>query len=271
MMTVSAVVTQRQIMRKILFTTQSGEPLATASAGMVILIAMLLLYHNAMAQQTTPPETPQATQQKDPCADDPKTTKKKDSGRIFGIIPAFNVTSADQTRPMTSKEKLHLALKTTIEPAAFVRAAFKAGVYQANNVNPGFGQEASGYAKRFGASFADGATGKMLGVYFFPTIFHQEPRYFRKGQGSFKSRLGYSLTRVVITRTDAGGSAFNWSKTLSSVGSGAISNLYYPDEDRGAGQTFRNAGWSMLSEAGINVLKEFWPDIQQKLFKKCKK
>ena len=229
---------------------------------LMMLSLGLLLCHSVLAQQTTPSA--------DRDADAASSSKAKESGRMFGVIPAFNVSGYEQVPSLTSQQKLSLALKSTIDPTAFLGAGIKAGTYQAFDWNPGFGQGASGFAKRFSASFGDGATGKMLGTYLLPSLLHQDPRYFRKGQGGTKSRLGYSLSRVVVTRTDAGKRAFNWSKTLSSVGSGAISNLYYPAEDRGAQLIASSATWSILSEAGMNVLKEFWPDFQRKFAKRKK-
>jgi hypothetical protein len=194
--------------------------------------------------------------------------QKQNSRRMFGILPQFDVSNAGAMVPMSSGQKLRLAVKNTVEPFAVFSAAFKSGIYQAADWAPAFGQGAAGFGKRFGASLADGATGKMLCTFALPSLLHQDPRYFPKGSGSFKSRAGYSMTRVFVTRTDGGKSGINWSKILGSIGSGAISNTYYPHEERGAGLVFRNAGWSILTDMGTNVLKEFWPDVQIRRAKK---
>ena len=97
----------------------------------------------------------------------------------MGVIPAIKIANAGSVPPMTSQQKFHLALKGTIDPTAFLGAAIKAGTCQVFDWPPGFGQGVSSYAKRFSASFGDGATGKRLGTYVFPSLFHQDPRYFQ--------------------------------------------------------------------------------------------
>jgi hypothetical protein len=92
-------------------------------------------------------------------------------------------------------------------------------------------------------------------------LLHEDPRYFRIASGTRKSRTGYALSRVFVTRTDAGGTRFNWSKLLGGFTSSGLSNLYYPSENRGAGFTFTGVAFGYLGEASMNLVKEFWPDI----------
>ena len=223
-------------------------------ASAALLLVGTLTWQGAGAQQSPTPTKPTS-----------ETSGEQNSGRMFGIIPAFNVTDAENAPPMTSGEKYHLALRSTVDPVAFLAAAGKAGFNQAVDFPAGFGQGGAGYGKRFGAAFADGASGKLLRTGVFPSLLHQDPRYFRKRQGSFKSRLGYSLSRTFVTRTDSREQAFNWSRILGSFGSAGLSNVYYPPENRGVQVTFVNVGYSLLGESLNNVLKEFWPDIQRRM------
>jgi len=96
----------------------------------------------------------------------------------------------------------------------------------------------------------------------------EDPRFFRRGQGNFGSRLGYSLSRLFVTRTDSGRNTFNWSRLLGSAASSSLSNAYYPESQRGKTTTLFSFGLSYLSEAGANVVKEFSPDISRKLSRK---
>jgi hypothetical protein len=226
----------------------------------LILVAFLLPNWSAHAQQAPPP--------KDSGASQTGKSEAKQSERIFGVIPAFEVSNSTNVPPLTSRQKFRLALRTSIDPFTFAGSALKAGVYQAADLNPEFGQGFSGFAKRFGASYADGTSSLMFGTFLFPSLLHQDPRYFRKAEGSFSSRLGYSITRVFITRKDSGARAFNWSKTLGGLASSGLSNAYYPDEDRGVNLTLGNFAWSLGAGALGNTLKEFWPDIQKKFFKR---
>ena len=188
------------------------------------------------------------------------TTAPKQQDRTLVASP---VAVANTWTPLTNVQKLRLGVGRTLDPFAFGGTALKAGVYQWLDPDSEYGKGVPGYAKRVAISFTDGATSKMLSTFVFPALLHQDPRYFPKGAGSFGGRLGYSLSRVVRTRNDAGGRAFNWSRILGSLGSGALSNAYYPVEDRGAALTFANAGWSTLAEAGTNIFREFWPDIRK--------
>jgi len=227
------------------------------TARAALFLVSVLIWHSAAAQKQPAPQKP--------ATDAPKPGGEKKPGRMFGILPALNVIDTKSAPPMTSGQKFHLAIMSTIDPTAFVGAGIKAGIYQASNFPPGFGHGASGYGKRYAAAFGDGASGKLLRIGVFPSLLHQDPRYFRKSQGSVPGRLGYALSRTLVTRTDAGGRAFNWSRILGSFGSAALSDLYYPQENSGAKVTFVNVGYSLLGEAGSNSLKEFWPDIQRKL------
>ncbi len=185
------------------------------------------------------------------------------AGKLTSTAP-----SVDTRMPMVSRQKFRLGIRRTLAPVTLAGTAFKAGVYQWLDPDSEYGSGAPGYANRVAVSLADGASSKMFSTFVFPSLLHQDPRYFRKGAGSLWSRVGYSLSRVARTRTDAGGATVNWSRILGSMGSGALSNSYYPVEDRGLVLTFVNAGWTTLTEAGVNLYREFWPDIARRRSRK---
>ncbi len=146
-----------------------------------------------------------------------------------------------------------------------------AGVFaliaQANNTNPSFGQGVEGFAKRYGTSAADQIVGNFMTEAIWPSLLHEDPRYFRKINGSIKSRLGYSLTRTLVTRTDRGNWTFNAAEFLGNGTVAAIGNLYYPD-GRDFGDTMQRMFTQIGTDTISNVLKEFWPDIKRKFFTK---
>ncbi len=224
-------------------------------ASLCIIPAVLLFGWKAFAGQVgRPGSEPSQSRENQEQKSGIDTAKATSAGNLF---------DTDKWTPMTAQQKFRLGVRRTVSPVALARAAFKAGVYQSLDPDSEYGSGTPGYAKRVAVSLADGSTNRMLSTFVLPCLFSQDPRYFRRGRGTFKDRLGYSITRTFKTRTDAGGAAVNWSKILGSLGSGAISNAYYPVEDRGAALTFANAGWSILAEAGLNVFREFWPDIQK--------
>lgn len=184
--------------------------------------------------------------------------------RVVGVVPAFNVVPFDTRTPMTSGQKFHLFWRSTLDPFSLVAPAVKSIIYNAAGLNSGFGSGTSAFFKRYGAAIADGASGRFFRNYAYPTLLHEDPRYFRMGAGTKKTRTGYSLTRVFVTRTDAGSNRFNWSKLLGGLTSSGLSNLYYPEQNRGVGFTFAGVGFGYLGEASMNLVKEFWPDLTAK-------
>ena len=177
--------------------------------------------------------------------------------RVLGVIPNFYVTYVPNAAPLTPKQKYYLAWKLGIDPAFIVTAAGVAGVQQARNEFSGYGQGAQGYAKRFGATFADFTMSNLLGNAVFPALFKQDPRYFYNGTGTTKSRALYALANAVICKSDKGHWQANYSHILGSLAAGGISNLYYPASDRGAALTFENTAIGIGGTTILNLMKEF--------------
>jgi hypothetical protein len=218
--------------------------------------------------QQIPPTTKQE-QRKQKRSDKPDNNQRQ-SRRIFGVIPAYDVTNTrgQQIEPLTKGQKFKLFLEDTYDPFEWIWSGAEAGFEQAAGEQKSYRQGAAGYAKRFGAAMADESTGEFFGTFLLPTVLRQDPRYFRKGEGSFSGRLGYALTRVAVTRSDSGKRQFNWSYIGGTLISGGLSNLYYPREDRGFGLTMSRSGIAILAAAGVAAGKEFWPDVERKLHKK---
>jgi hypothetical protein len=209
-------------------------------------------------QLQAPPTSPEASPS-------PPQSKSQSSERIFGVIPAYTITDARNAPPLTARQKFGLFAKGALDPFPFVAYAVQAGVSQASDTHNGYGQGLAGYGKRFGAALLDGTSSRFLGTYAFPSLLHQDPRYFRKGEGSAKSRMGYSITRGFVTRSDSGKSQPNWSNVVGKFASAGLSNLYYPAEDRGATLTLTRAAISLSYQILGNFAIEFWPEIHRKL------
>jgi hypothetical protein len=191
---------------------------------------------------------------------DPGSTQDK---RIAGILP--NYRTADSTTPfapLTVGQKWKIATKDTFDYPSYVLAAAFAGISQLDNSNPSFGQGLKGYAKRYGAGIADQDLGNFMTEAIYPTLLHEDPRYFRKVNGSVKGRLLWAVERIVVTKTDSGGSQFNFSEWVGNGTVAALGNLYYPNE-RGLGSTVQRTLTQVGTDAISDVLKEFWPDIKK--------
>jgi len=177
--------------------------------------------------------------------------------RVLGFIPNFYVTYIPDAAPLSSKQKFQLAWKTSVDPVTFGITGAIAGIQQAQNDFSGYGQGAQGYAKRYGASYADFLTNTFIGSALLPSLLKQDPRYFYKGSGSKRSRALYAIANSVICKGDNAKWQANYSAILGSIAAGGISNLYYPASDRGAALTFENAAIGIGATAAANLLQEF--------------
>ena len=181
---------------------------------------------------------------------------------MFYVMPNYlTVDGQSQVKPVSWQEKFAMAAKGSFDPYEFTLVGIVAGIRQADNSSPAFGQGMRGYTKRYGAAFADQVDGNIMvgGVY--PTILKIDPRYFRLGRGSFVRRFGYAIDRIFIARKDSGGRTFNIPEFAGNATAIAISNLYYPAADRGWSPSLSGWGTQMGLDAFGNELKEFWPDI----------
>jgi len=184
--------------------------------------------------------------------------KDQEKQRVLGFIPNFYVSYVPDAAPLTSKQKFQLAWKSTIDPVTFGITGAVAGIEQAQNHFAGYGQGAQGYAKRYGASYADLVTNTFIGGAILPSLLKQDPRYFYKGTGSKRSRALYAIANSVICKGDNGHWQANYSGILGSLAAGGISNLYYPASDRnGAALTFENTAIGIGTTAAANLLQEF--------------
>lgn len=194
------------------------------------------------------------------------SSTRQSSDRLVYVIPN-NRTVEHQQRftPIHTGTKFKLSAEDAFDPYGFVAAGVKAGVEQAANDHPQYGQGATGFAKRYGADFADEATSEFLGGGVYPSLFRQDPRYFRMEHGSVWKRSLYAISRSVLTRDDIGEVEFNGSSVLGDYSAAAISNLYYPTPDRGFRQTALRGSILLMEDSAFNLLKEFWPDVHNHL------
>ncbi len=183
--------------------------------------------------------------------------KDEEKQRVLGVIPNFYVTYNSAAAPLNPKQKFELAWKATVDPINFGLTGAIAGIEQAANSYSGYGQGAQGYAKRYGASYADSAIGTFIGSAILPSLLKQDPRYFYKGTGSRRSRFLYAITQTVVCKGDNGHRQVNYSALLGSLAAGGISNLYYPKADRDVTLTFETALIGIGASAATNLLQEF--------------
>jgi hypothetical protein len=188
-----------------------------------------------------------------------------DDHRMFKVLPNYK-TINDPEQPvvaMTPGEKFGL-VEHYFDPFTFVFTTITAGLEQATNDKAGYGQGAMGFAKRYGADFTDGFTNELFVTGVFPTLLHEDPRYYRLGHGGAFKRTAYALSRILITHSDSGTARFNSSEFLGNITSGALSMTYYPQSERSVGGVFSRMGVEIGYDSLFNVLKEFYPDLKRK-------
>ncbi len=195
-----------------------------------------------------------------------REVKAQEKQRVGGVMPEFNVVLNGKAVPLTPKQKFDLSFHTIIDPYTFALAfIFGGGLGELEDSHTGYGHGTAGFFKRVGASYADNVDGNVIGNALLPIILHQDPRYFRKGEGTVKSRIYYSAMTSFICHSDKGKLQFNYSNVGGNFIAGAISNAYYPQDERGVGLTIDNAIFVTLEGMlGAQIL-EFSPDITDKI------
>ncbi len=191
----------------------------------------------------------------------------KQTKRILGIIPNFRSVSADEKLPpIATHDKVKLMLEDSFDYSSFIYVGILSGISQAENSYPEFHHGGPAYARYYWHSFADTLDGNMMTEFIYPTVTREDPRYYTLGRGGFVKRAGYSVSRLVITRTDSGGRTPNISEIVGNGSAAGIASLYYPSPER----TWTKTGQRWITQVSLdgvaNLIKEFWPDVNNKLF-----
>ena len=183
---------------------------------------------------------------------------EEEQQRVLGIVPNFYVAYAHDAAPLSAGQKFHLSWRSSIDPMTIFGTGFSAGIQQANNDFKEYGQGTAGFAKRFGANYADNVIGTFIGSALLPSLLHQDPRYFYRGTGTVRSRIFYAMANAVVCKSDRGRWQPSYSSFIGDFASAGISNLYYPPSERGSvSLMFRNFGIGKVTAAGQNLLQEF--------------
>jgi hypothetical protein len=166
---------------------------------------------------------------------------------------------------LETKDKFALFIHDAFDPLSFMTAGFFAGLDQAQNNDPSYGQGAAGYGKRFGADFTDQTTLRFFTDFAYPTIFSEDPRYYRLAHGSTRQRFFHAVGHTFVAHRDDGRHMFNYSEWLGVATAAAMSNAYHRGNERGFGPSATRAGYALGTEMGFDVVREFWPEIARKL------
>lgn len=270
----------------------------------LLLLALSSVFSLSSFAQQTPPmqadpssQTPKANQPKDPQTAQSQSPGQPVPGsssqqgkvegtsndRLFYTLPNFlTLENAGQVPPLTAKEKFAVVTRGSFDYVQYPWYGFLSAISQAEDSEPGYGQGAAGYGKRFGSAFADGTIENYMTGAILPALLRQDPRYFQSGKGTFWHRTFYAMSRNIVTRTDSGKEQFNYSEIVGGAASAAISTYsYHPKgklvatptpgvlrfipSDRTLPNTAKVWGTQYGYDTLTLVVKEFWPDIRRKL------
>jgi hypothetical protein len=239
----------------------------------VLLFPLVVIAQQASATSAAPQSTASTQnskgQQSQQSQQGQTTPTQKKNDRMFYVMPNYlTVENQAKVPPLTWKQKFSTTADGTFDPYEFVINGVLAGIRQAHDAYPAFGEGLAGYGKRYGAAFADGTDENMMVGGVFPSILHTDPRYYQLSRGRFFRRVGYALSRIAVTRTDSGKNVFNVSEFAGAGVAAGISNLYYPHSEASIDSTLTNWGTELGVDAFGNQLKEFWPDIHRWIMKK---
>jgi len=183
--------------------------------------------------------------------------KDEEKQRLLGVFPNFFVSYAPNPAPLTAAQKLQLGWKTITDPVTFLDTGLSAGFEQWRKKYPEFGQGTEGYAKRFGAQYANRVSTVLIGRVVMQSLFHQDPRYFYKGTGSFGSRALYAIGTAFVRKGDNGHWQPDYSDVLGGIASSEISTLYYPSSSRPVRRLADDVLLGFGGRAATNLLREF--------------
>ena len=228
---------------------------------------ILLLCSEAVAaqQEPKPKDLPEAPVPKQEQAPQKRDNAFRETVEILGRRSIFFPDLAASPGPLDTKQKLELFADKSIAPSRFLSSAAGAGIHQALDSLPAYGQGMSGYGKRLGSSMATGASSDFFGTFLFASLMHRDPRYFVSLHGGPWRRIGYGVSRLVITRTDAGTQGANLPGLLGPLFAESLANSYLPAKEQTAGRTFSRYGIRLGFTAGSNIAKEYWPTIFRSL------
>jgi len=248
----------------------------------VLTIAMALFASAAGAQQqpssANQPQTTTAqgsAQKQSNTADQDKTgsntntpadsTSGTSKDRLFYTLPNFlTLENSGQVPPLTTKQKFGVVARGSFDYVEIPWYGFLAGLSQAENSEPGYGQGAQGYGKRYGAAAADGTIENFMTGAILPSLLKEDPRFYQSSSGGFLHRTGYAVSRIFVTRTDRGTEEFNFSEIFGSAISASISTYsYHPHADKTLANTASVWGTQIGYDTIVIVVKEFWPDIRR--------
>jgi hypothetical protein len=187
--------------------------------------------------------------------------KQQEHQRVMGVMATFNTTRNRDAIPLSPGQKFQLFFKSETDPWPFLLSSVVAGIGQADDSYPEWGQGVQGYAKRLGGAYSDAFIGNFFGNAVLPILWHEDPRYYQKGTGSFTSRFLWAASSTAWCKRDNGSWGPNYANVVGNLIGAAIARTYYPASERTVTETITD-GLTVSAEGIVGAeIIEFWPDM----------
>jgi hypothetical protein len=163
--------------------------------------------------------------------------------------------------PLTPKQKALLARKDVIDPFNLLTIGGLSAISTAANPNSPYGPGVKGWARLSGVSLTQDMTHEFVGTFLIPSLVHQDPRYHRMPNVSYKRRIAHCIYQVIWTESDDGKGMFNYAAVLGSALDGGISDAYVPYQRTGWTAASARYGVGLATDPIGNLITEFVPDL----------
>lgn len=184
--------------------------------------------------------------------------------RILGVMPNYRAVSAGTLPPPPKPaEAFKIATQNSFDYSALVFVGITSLIAEGENTHPTLGKGVPGFWGYSWRGFVDKTDGNYMVDWVFPTITHEDERYYAKGVGNPWKRSVYAATRILITPNYQGNNTFNASEIVGRGVSQAISLTYYPSSTQTLSGFSSKYAYALARDAATNVFRELWPDIAQ--------
>ena len=169
-----------------------------------------------------------------------------------------------QWKRLSVKEKLQYDARHFVDPENIVYAGIGAALDQARDRPSEWGEGWGSYAQRYGSHLGQYGIQRSI-MFVVQAVNHEDARYFRSTRTSVKGRVGDAFLHTIWRHDDSGGMMPAFSEFIGDYGAAAISRSWWPQRFHTGSAIFVAGSDTMLIDAGINLLREFAPDVKRRL------
>jgi hypothetical protein len=163
---------------------------------------------------------------------------------------------------MSVGEKLRYDARHLFDVENFVFAGMGAAIDQERNRPSQWGQGWGAFSERYASHIGQYFVQRSI-MYPVQAIDHEDTRFFRSKRTSLGGRAGDAFLQTVWRRDDEGGMMPAYSEFLGDYGAAAVSRIWWPANYHKASSVLVAGSDTILIDGGINLFREFTPDIKR--------